>query len=157
MNSQQLFYINLIIGLLFVAYFIFGRPKQKPPTKLNLRATHNSIEAMKLSEQPMARPKPDSIIGQIAEPKQSLLEPESEAPKESANRGRQTTKDLSIFFMYNGHDWEAHEVLGIPQGASVEVATKAYQIELKKSHPSSYEFLESAHCAIFKKRRNQRL
>ena len=59
--------------------------------------------------------------------------------------------------MYNGHDWEAHEILGIPQGASVDVATKAYQSQLKTADPSSYEFLESAYNAIFKKRRGDRL
>lgn len=38
MNSQQLLYINLVIGLFFVLYFFFFRAKPKGPTRLNLRA-----------------------------------------------------------------------------------------------------------------------
>ena len=38
MNSQQLLYANIVIGILFVAYFLFGRGKQRQPTQLNVKA-----------------------------------------------------------------------------------------------------------------------
>ncbi len=134
------------MGAFFIAYIVFGRSKQKPPTKLNLRAANHSDIPDVQKPAVMAQTSPNLI----AEPRQSVLEPES-------NKSTKTSKQLSIFFMYNGHDWEAHEVLGIPQGASVDVATKAYQDQLKTAQPSTYEFLESAYNAIFKKRRNERL
>ena len=97
----------------------------------------------------------EQSVKQVTEPKVSLLEPE--APLTQAPSVGRGSKELSIFFMYNGHDWEAHQVLGIPQGASLDVATRAYQEQLKIADPSSYEFFEAAHTAIFKKRRNERL
>lgn len=147
MDSQQLFYFNLIIGVLFLAYFIFGRAKQKPPTQLNMRAPKTKLDIQ--TDNPVLA-KDQTRQAQISEPKQSILEPEMKP-------AAKPTKSLSIFFMYNGHDWEAHQVLGIPQGAGVEAATKAYQDLLKTSDPSSYDFLESAFNAIFKKRRNEKL
>lgn len=134
------------MGAFFIAYIVFGRSKQKSPTKLNMRAPNHSDIPEVQKTTAMAKAEPN----RIAEPRQSVLEPES-------NQNLKATKQLSIFFMYNGHDWEAHEVLGIPQGASVDIATRAYQDQLKSAQPSSYEFLESAYSAIFKKRRNERL
>ncbi len=141
MNSQQLFYFNLIIGAILLAYFIFGRAKEKRPTQLNLRAPDTSQPANE----------PSVMMRHMQQPKQSVLEPESKPADTNAS------KNLSIFFLYNGHDWEAHQVLGIPQGAGVDAATRAYQDQLKTADPSSFDFLELAYNAIFKKRRNERL
>ncbi len=138
------------MGAFFIAYIVFGRSKQKPPTKLNMRAANHSDIPDVQKPAVLAQATPNLI----AEPRQSILEPEL---NQSAKSSAKASKQLSIFFMYNGHGWEAHEVLGIPQGASIDVATKAYQDQLKTSDPSSYEFLEAAHDAIFKKRRNERL
>ncbi len=162
MNSQQLFYFNLIVGVLFLAYFILGRSKPKAPTKLNLRATSPSEASgpASLDQHQISHAQPfnaqQSSVKQVVEPKVSLLEPEIQAAQTSSVKSS-STKQLSIFFMYNGHDWEAHQVLGIPQGAGIDVATRAYQEQLKTADPSSYEFYEAAHAAIFKKRRNERL
>ena len=155
MSKDQLFYLNLTIGGFLLAYFVLGRTKQKPPTKLNLRASAGSpVQNQQKSLTSAADYNNSGAVNPAAELKQSLLEPEIVTDLPSAKK---YSKQLSIFFMYNGHDWEAHEVLGIPQGASVDVATKAYQQQLKSADASSYEFLESAYNAIFKKQRNQRL
>lgn len=90
----------------------------------------------------------------LKEPQQSLLDPESPATQKA---NIQFLKELSVFFMYNGHEWEAHQVLGIPQGANLEMATQAYQEALQSADPSSYEFLECAHAAIMKQKRKHRL
>jgi hypothetical protein len=146
-NSQQLFYLNIVMGAFFIAYIVFGRSKQKPPTKLNMRAANHSD----IPQTEKSAVVPEATSNDVVHsPRQTLLEPES-------NQGLKPSKQLSIFFMYNGHDWEAHEVLGIPQGSGVDVATKAYQDQLKTAQPSTYEFLECAYNAIFKKRRNERL
>jgi hypothetical protein len=139
------------MGMLFIAYFIFGRSKQKPPTKLNLRAPA-TIDPQ-LDELRAQMRAPNAQQPQIEGARQSVLEPEAATQPPIMKRSKQ----LSIFFMYNGHDWEAHEVLGIPQGAGVDIATKAYQDQLKTADPSSFEFLESAYSAIFAKRRNEKL
>ena len=61
-------------------------------------------------------------------------------------------KELNILFNYNGHTWDAYEVLGLPAGASLVDVTKAYQEMIKKSEPESHEFLETAFKTILAKK-----
>ncbi len=62
------------------------------------------------------------------------------------------SKDLNILFNYNGHTWDAYEVLGLPAGASLVDVTKAYQGMLKASEPDSHEFLETAFKTILSRK-----
>lgn len=137
-NSQLLLYLNLGIGLLLVLYFVLGRPKPKQPTKLNMRAK-------------------DSV-----DKKTQVLEPES--PKTAAIQQavqqaepREAARSLAVIFMYNGHDWEAHDVLGVPQGASMHEITKVYQELVKKTDARSLQFYEQAYNAISIRHRKHRL
>lgn len=132
MNSQQLLYINIILGVLFLIYFLFGRKGQKAPTQLNLKNKDTPI--------PLEKPQTPAL-----ESKVTILEP-AEASA--------TQKNLAIFFIFNGHDWEAYSVLGVAQGANLTAVTAAYQKLLSTSDPQSFEFLEAAYQAILKKKRN---
>lgn len=67
------------------------------------------------------------------------------------------TRSLSVIFMYNGHDWEAHDVLGVPQGASMHEVTRVYQQLVQKSDARSLQFYELAYAAISERHRKQRL
>lgn len=58
------------------------------------------------------------------------------------------SKELNILFNYNGHTWDAYEVLGLPAGAGLVDVTKAYQTMLKSAEPESHEFLETAFKSI---------
>lgn len=129
-NSQLLLFINLAIGLLLVLYFLSGRHKPKAPTRLNMRAPKTKTQASVILE-----PEPGQPIVSKPEP----------------------TRNLSVIFMYNGHDWEAHEVLGVPQGASMHQVTKAYQQLVLKSDPRSLQFFEMAYSAISEKHRKQKI
>lgn len=83
--------------------------------------------------------------GRYSHPKyQKYLE---EAPLPSG-----TSKDLNILFNYNGHSWDAYEVLGLPAGASLVDVTKAYQGMLKTADPESHEFLETAFKSILSRK-----
>lgn len=75
----------------------------------------------------------------------TVLEPETKTTSQ---------KDLAIFFMYNGHDWEAHDVLGVAQGANLKIVTEKYQKLLAENNTQSYDFLEAAYQAILKRKRN---
>lgn len=57
-------------------------------------------------------------------------------------------KKLNVLFNYNGHTWDAYEVLGVPAGTSLEKVTEALQRELQKQDPSSHHFLQTAYQAI---------
>lgn len=61
-------------------------------------------------------------------------------------------KDLNILFNYNGHTWDAFEVLGVPAGSGLVEVTKAYQQMLKTSDPDSHQFLETAFKTILAKK-----
>lgn len=54
-------------------------------------------------------------------------------------------------FVYNGHDWEAFEVLGLPAGAKLAAVTQRYQELLRTADRAQMEFYEAAYRAILKK------
>ena len=56
--------------------------------------------------------------------------------------------------MYNGHEWEAFEVLGLPKACDIPTATSHYQNLIKTSDPSTFEFYELAYSAILKAKQN---
>ncbi|QDK37054.1 hypothetical protein [Bdellovibrio sp. NC01] len=61
------------------------------------------------------------------------------------------SKSLNVMFNYNGHSWDAYEVLGVPAGASIKTVTDAYQVALRRCDKESVEFLETAYKAILNK------
>lgn len=59
-------------------------------------------------------------------------------------------KELNVIFQYNGHDFDAYQVLGVPAGASQEAVRKAYDQAVATADPDSREFLEHAYRSICK-------
>ncbi len=72
---------------------------------------------------------------------------ENKKPYSKNNSG-----DEIVYFVFNGHEWEAHEVLGIECGSSLEKITAHYQNLIKTSDPSTFEFYEAAYSAVLKLR-----
>lgn len=60
-------------------------------------------------------------------------------------------RQLNVFFNWNGHTWDAFEVLGVPAGAKREVVVQAFHTCRSKS-PDSTAFLQAATDAILKNR-----
>lgn len=54
----------------------------------------------------------------------------------------------AVVFNWNGHAWDAFEVLGIPYGSSVEVIDKAYEKESARIEDDSRAFIRQAYEAI---------
>lgn len=151
MNSQQLLYVYIIVGLFFAAYFFFGRSKPKAPTRLNMKANEDFSKSII----PKSGLNPNlGIQNVVPEPKMTVLEPENVIDI-SAAKATRAAKNLNIYFMYNGHEWEAHEVLGVPAGAPMPQATEVYQKLILNSDPSTFEFYESAHSALLKRWRDR--
>ena len=65
---------------------------------------------------------------------------------------RATSRQLNVFFNWNGHTWDAFEVLGVPAGASRETVIQAFHQARAKS-PDSIAFLQAAADAILKGRK----
>jgi hypothetical protein len=74
-----------------------------------------------------------------------------EVINQSFNRPKDSIRELNTIFMYNGHSWDAYEVLGIPAGAGPDLIEKAYRAGLAKTQANSHEFLNCAYQAITKK------
>lgn len=130
MNSQD-FLLILIFLIVVVLISIWTGRKQKKPVQLDLRAP--DTEPIVLP--PAALNKTNQAIPDLNE--KTKIPP---------------MRDLNIFFNYNGHSWDAYEVLGIPAGSPMTEVTKAYQYEVKKSGESSHDFLYTAYKAILDRR-----
>lgn len=188
MNSQQLLYINIVIVVLLILYFVLGRSKVRGPVKLNFhKDAKNSDKRETLSQSkasgdftqliidkdrqskteqakhaepsaPVVDPVAQARVVEELKPiKPAETEPEKPAPEEPALQV--SVKELPvaqkkerIFFVYNGHEWECHEVLGLTVGCTLQVATEMYQHLIKTSDPSTFEFYESAYKSILKKK-----
>ena len=63
--------------------------------------------------------------------------------------GRPQEKTLNTLFNYNGHTWDAYEVLGLPAGSPQNKIDEAYKISVSKQESaSSRDFLDAAYQAI---------
>lgn len=125
-------------------WFLAGRRGgQKKPTQLNMKRGNEAPKGGLL--QAGDTKVPETTGGRYSHPKfQKFLQDESQ----QKNGG----KDLNILFNYNGHTWDAFEVLGVPAGSSLVDVTKAYQEMIKKSDPESHPFLETAFKTILSKK-----
>lgn len=121
MQSQVLFSILIAVGLILAFLFLWRRTSgvQKP----------NRLHLKKQSSQ---RNVPATISPEaMAESKVS--------PNE---------KNLNVFFMFNGHSFDAHEVLGLPAGANRQMIEAAYRTSLARVAPESQEFIRAAYQAL---------
>lgn len=120
MNSQDFLILNFFVGGCFVFWYLASRGGAKAPSRLNLDAQDSNPVLMEAS-----------------------LENGLPAPSI-----REMSQSLNVLFNYNGHTWDAYEVLGVPAGAQLRMVTEAYQIMLQRSNPESREFLDTAYQAI---------
>ena len=134
MNSQDFLTLNLVGAGAFIFWYLISRGGSRRPTKLNMSA-QDSVPPLVEAEKSVA-------------PAQNQTYPPQRHPDV---QGR-ATKNLNVMFNYNGHSWDAYEVLGVPAGASMKIVTDAYQTALRKSDKESMEFLETAYNAILRKK-----
>lgn len=143
-NSQQLLFINFVIFILIVLFFTLGRSKSKAPPKLNMK-TGAKEPSSSASEGGAVVQNYAREVGPIVVAKEMLPKPVPPLLKK-ANKN-------SVYFIYNGHEWDAHEVLGLKSEGSVSEATAQYQHLIKTSDPSSFEFYETAYFSILKSKK----
>jgi len=146
-NSQQFLILNIAILFFFVLWFLAGRRgNHKNSTQLQMKRGNDAPAGGVLQKTPQStKPTVPENSGRYSHPKfQKYLEDESLKPSQP--------KELNILFNYNGHTWDAYEVLGVPAGASLVDVTKAYQQMLKTADPESHTFLETAFKTILAKK-----
>jgi len=72
-------------------------------------------------------------------------------------RAPQAEKSLNVMFNYNGHTWDAYEVLGVPAGSSFESSFQAFEKMTASMDEESKSFLLSALESIRKQKQNSDL
>ncbi len=72
---------------------------------------------------------------------------------ESAPHDDHNAVSLNVFFNYNGHSFDAYEVLGVPAGSTLAEIKEAYQKTLSTHDESSKPFYKAAYEAITKSQR----
>ena len=143
MNSQDFLTLNLIGAGAFLVWYLLSRGGSQAPTKLNMKAKDTAPTVLE--------PLEDSNAVPVAS-EERQVEVVSAYPKPRQRTVSSTgPKVLNVMFNYNGHSWDAYEVLGVPAGSSLPIVTEAYQNALKKCDKESMEFLETAYHSILRK------
>ena len=148
-NSEMMVYVNLVLGAVIIGFFFVGR-KPTSATKLNMKAK-SSPEPIVLS------PNQNENVYSQVQNLDAVTVSDKIHNVQNQQTESQVARELGVLFMYNGHDWEAHQVLGLPQGASMHQVTLAYQDLIKKSDPSTFDFFEAAYNALSEKHKKHRL
>ncbi len=145
MESQN-FYIGLIFLalFLFVVWFFVGRKGgYGQPTVLDLKKGENHLKGDSSGVRTpgpvvQAEGSKNTEVMRDVTPSFGKLETPPHPPPQ-------------CFFVYNGHDWDAYEVLGVSPYSSFSEVTKVYQQQIKRIDPGKHEFLQTAYMAILKK------
>lgn len=132
MSSQVFLWVNLGVAVLLVLLFVLGRKSFQNPSKLNLRKGTPGYKRPVVV--PRADGKPDVHF-------------------QKATDLHVGEKSLNVMFMFNGHSFDAFEVLGLPAGARDEMVEKAYEKAVKeRTHEK--DFLDAARIAIRQDRKS---
>ena len=130
MNSQDFLIINAVGAGAFVLWYLAARGGPTKPTQLNMTAPETA---------PLKDPPKENSVAARSESSASKVNEPIPIKREKA---------LNVMFIYNGHSWDAYEVLGVPAGASMPLVTQAYNEALRRCDKTSVEFLETAYKAI---------
>ncbi|MFN7454985.1 MAG: hypothetical protein ACK5RO_10035 [Pseudobdellovibrionaceae bacterium] len=137
MTSQELFWICAIVAAVLSLSFVLGKKGYMRPSPLDLRKGNKTNQPAKTTG--------------IVKAQGNVIHFKTQTPEERAEG-----KSLNVIFMFNGHNFDAFEVLGLPAGAKPEAVRKAYELMKKQTTKDSLEFIEAAYHAILKDREPQK-
>lgn len=145
MESQH-FYLGLVVlaTFLFVIWFFVGRKGgYGQPTILDLKKGEGLSQKQPILQTDMGFANQDKKMRDVTPQTENLQTPP--VPTQPL------TPPPQCNFVYNGHDWDAFEVLGVSPFASFSEITKAYQAQIKRADPGKHEFMQTAYMAVLKK------
>jgi hypothetical protein len=120
-----LYYGTTIVAVILLLFY----RRQKKGMRLNLKLTK--------------KPPADSEQGVV-----QLEADPSRAPVGFSHIQPVGERPLNVVFNYNGHSWDAYEVLGLPAGSSPDKVEQAFHTALNSVNAESRPFLEAAFRAI---------
>lgn len=122
MISQEQFILGVaILGLVFFLWFTFDRPKGQKAYYLKKTWDLKNWQITKNTQNTQNHEK-------------SLMV-----------KKQKKTRQLNLIFMYNGHSFDAYEVLGVPAGAEKNIIEKAYQDIKKKQNSKDQNLVDLAY------------
>ncbi len=68
--------------------------------------------------------------------------------KNAPEHSRREERDLNIIFQYNGHDFDAYEVFGLPAGTNLDIVEQTFEFVVSNSERESRPFYEAALKAV---------
>lgn len=154
MTPQEFIVVNIVLGALMAALFLVRR--RSSPTQLHFDQNHTQ------------KSNPSNLSSTEAQNSQ-LSENQNVNEKLKVNQKYNYTgfdykprknayddaKSLNVVFNYNGHSWDAYEVLGVPAGSSIENIQKAYLNAIQSSQKDSAKFITAAFEAIVEAQKNE--
>lgn len=140
--------LNALIVTAIGLTFVLGRKERTPPP-LDLSGRRPTALDENVAKKSLVRSSGRVASGYGAAALQRLDE-EERRENEMATLSLVESRQLNVFFNWNGHTWDAYEVLGVPAGASRETVIQAFHACRSKS-PDSIAFLQAATDAILKR------
>lgn len=131
--SNELLILNFVVVIIVVASYAWIRRRPRQPVTLKLKNPEPKLPLAAADSKPLSRSERYKVFVEMP------IEAAAEAPFE---------KTLNVLFNYNGHTWDAFEVLGLPAGSSPAAAQEAFTKLCQQVQPESVEFLQAALAAI---------
>ena len=128
---EILTYYGAALGFALLLFVSLGRKKKG----MRLRLKGGSTPPPK-----MAEPERENIF--------NIGGSQSQSPEKFSHINTQGERPLNVVFNYNGHSWDAYEILGLPAGSAPDKVEHAYREALKSVDAGSKSFLEAAYRAI---------
>lgn len=125
---KEFLILNGAILVMLVLYLLRRRPRSY--LKLKLKEGNSKDNSREIS-------------GDLAKGLEVTSSGQSPTPSEVPR-----SKTLNVIFNYNGHSWDAFEVLGLPAGSSREQVEVSYRQSLEMVDKESQVFVETAYRAI---------
>lgn len=151
LNSQQLLFINIVIFSGLVLYFVLGRAKRKQPRSKPPQEPSHSLRVTQVEKTPEESSANEKVAEFVRPP--LIHTPKAASVQESSAQQKTVKNPRGVFFAFNGHEWEAYEVLGCSLEDGLDGATQIYQELLRTADPSTFDFYETAYNAILKSKR----
>jgi hypothetical protein len=152
-SSQEKFLIvnGLIVTLVVLSFFLM-RKGPRPPVKLDLMSgTPESPSKVKAPDTKLA---PVKVSPTPYKPRPRAPQVDQDADTSPGRAPQGVPEDtggeisLNVLFNWNGHTWDAYEVLGLPAGSSRDKVSAAFQTARGKADPETVPFLQAAYDAI---------
>ena len=161
MEPAQKHYLIVYLAIVIpvALSFLFMRKGSKDPVRLRMRdgdansGGRTGAPYPQTGLPPLSGSGTDSGVGQSFRPAGSGNPDPAQEPYPRPRAAKNETsreKSLNVLFNWNGHSWDAYEVLGLPAGSSFDSVKNAYARAMYETNEDGKPFIRAAFDAIAK-------